>query len=528
MYRNITYNVNKDKGWIGEITLTTWDDKGEPMDYTIEHQSYLYYQDTKGKAKSWFGDDIKIKRFKSVIDRHKWLKENTLVNVFECLSPVNEFLINTFTGTNENIDKFMQHPLHTAIVDIEIAIEDIFPEPSEARFPVNLITLYDNFTKSYTIWSLSDFKWEEDGDKVERKIFNSESALLRDFILTFIDGKYDILSGWNSFQFDMPYIINRASQLIDADIVNRLSSTNVIKPKTFMFRTDGRYYSGYALSGLSQIDYMLIYKKYTKMLGAEKQSYKLENVCQDELGYGKTDYKGNFKQLYQNDFDLFVKYNKQDVKLLVDLEEKLQYLKLTRMLCNYSLLEYEGIYYTLGIVVNNLVQFGRKVGTHIPYRRKDKEVEHKKFTGAFVFPTHVGKYDKGIASFDVQSLYPNTMISLNISPEKKVGKIVQGYGDRKIIKLKNGVTKELSEEQYNNLFENKPYSLASNGVIFETKTQGILPAFLESFFNKRLEIKKELKDLQHLSKSKPTKKNKAYMSELHARQQVIKIILTSV
>ena len=74
MYRNVTYNVNKDRGWIGEITLTTWDNKGKPIDYTIEHQSYLYYQDIKGKAKSWFGDDIKIKRFKSVIDRYKWLR----------------------------------------------------------------------------------------------------------------------------------------------------------------------------------------------------------------------------------------------------------------------------------------------------------------------------------------------------------------------------------------------------------------------------------------------------------------------
>ena len=342
------------------------------------------------------------------------------------------------------------------------------------------------------------FRSEDDGDKIDKRVFKSEAMLLKDFINTFIDNDYDWVIGWNSFAFDMPYIVNRASQIMDVEIVNRLSTSNKIKPKTFNFRSDGRYYSGYRIDGISQIDYMLIYKKYSKMIGAEKPSYKLENVCQEELGYGKVNYKGNFKQLYKNDFDLFVKYNKQDVKLLVDLDEKLQYLNLTRLICNYSLLEYESIYHTLGIVVNNLVQFGRKIGLHIPYRRKDENVEHTSYEGAFVFSTHEGKYDKGVASFDVQSLYPNTMIALNISPEKKVGKVLQGYGDRKIIKLKNNTVKELTDDQFNKLFSERPYSLASNGVIFETKTQGILPAFLESFFNKRLEMKKEIKETYKL------------------------------
>ena len=526
MYRNISYNINKENGWVGEVTLSTWDEDGQRIKYTIDHQSYLYYKDFKGTAKSWFGDDIKLKHFKSVIDRNKWLKTND-VPIFESLTPVNEFIINNFVGNNNDIDEFTKFPLHIAFFDIEIAVEGEFPEPSEAKYPVNLITLYDNFTHKYHIWSLEKIDWEDDGDDVEIKVFKEETNLLRDFINTVVDRDFDVISGWNSFAFDMPYIINRGSQLLDASIINTLSETKKIKSKTINFRPDGRYYNGYKIDGISQLDYMLIYKKYSKMLGAEKSSYKLENICQEELGKGKVEYDGNLRQLYKEDFNLFVKYNKQDVKLLVELEEKLEYLALTRLLCNYSLIEYEDIYQTLPVIVNNLIQFGRKLKLHIPSRRYGEEVEDVKFEGAFVFPTVVGRYDNGIASFDVKSLYPNTMITCNISPEKKVGKVLDGYNGKKIIRLKTGVTKEVSEEQFNKLFREKDYCLTKNGIIFECKTQGILPAFLEFFFNKRIELQQRAKEIQDLPKSKLTKKIKKEFQQCKSSQQVFKIILNS-
>ncbi|MBW3020713.1 hypothetical protein KY334_05430 [Candidatus Woesearchaeota archaeon] len=528
MYRNVSYNVNTNDSWTGEITISTWDENGKRIQYTTTHQSYLYHADNRGQAKSWFGDPIKLKRFDSVPARYRWLKDNPNIPVFECLSPVNEFLINNFLGQNQDIEEFTKYPLRIGYFDIEVAVENEFPAPSEAKYPINLITLYDNFEEKYYIWSLEKIDWEDDGDEVEIRTFKSETNLITDFIKTLVKMDFDILTGWNTFAFDMPYIINRATQLIDVDLVNKLSPIGKIKAKTFQFRPDGNFYNGYKIEGLSQIDYMLIYKKYTIMTEGKKPSYSLENVCQDELGHGKIEFDGNFRQLYKSNFNLFAKYNKKDVKLIVELERHRQFLQLTRLLCNYSLLEYEGIYHALGTVVNNLVQYSRKVKTHIPYRRTDESVEKGSYQGAFVYPTKMGRYDKGIASFDVQSLYPNTMIALNVSPEKKVGKILDGYGDKKILRLVNGATREITNEQLKKLLVEKDYTLSANNVLFECKTQGILPSFLEEFFKKRVELKRKMKKLESLPEEEKTKEIKQQIERLDTQQVVFKIILNSV
>ena len=126
--------------------------------------------------------------------------------------------------------------------------------------------------------------------------------------------------------------------------------------------------------------------------------------------------------LSDKDWNKFIDYNIQDVNLLVRLEEKLQYLGLIRMLAYVGCVTFDAAMGALSVINGAFCTQARHKQQIIPTFIRGEDTG--KNPGAYVSEPQQG-FQNYILSFDANSLYPNVMISLNMSPETKVGKILE-------------------------------------------------------------------------------------------------------
>lgn len=498
MYRNCCYRINKEDGsWKGEIVLFTWDKDGNPIQEIIPHQSHLYIEDAGGKSKSMFGTKLKKMFFKSVIDRKKWIENNSQVRIFESLSPVREFLLSRFAGQQENPD-FQKYPLRTFFFDIEIQVEEEFPKPQEAKYPINVMTFYDSLSQKYFVWLYTkETKIKEhfaNKPEINLFIFNSEYEMYKDFLNWFQNNKPDVMTGWNIESFDIPYIINRLKKFFSDEDINKISPVNQVRLHMRQQRGENNAISSYKIEGISILDYYLLYKY--KFSSGSKQSFKLEDIGQQELGYGKIQYEGTIKDFYKNNFIKFVEYNIKDVSLCVDLDKKLRFLDLTRNICNIGLCEYEAIFKSSPYIVGALILEAKTNDTIlISDSGNTNVIEESEFEGAYVFDPKIGIYRNGVVSLDVSSLYPSIMMCLNISPETKLGKIIDKVEDTITIRLENGSIKNINNTTFDEF--KKKVTLSSNGILYINPSikKGIIPRFLEKLYTKRKKARAHVKNL---------------------------------
>lgn len=532
MYRNITYTFQPNEP--GEITLFTWDSRGKPITIKKEHRSHLYIADAKGSDISIFGDTLMKHEFINASARRKFLDNQVGKKIYDCLPATREFLLQEFEGKNEKLD-FNKYPLRVQVFDIEVSVESEFPEPSLAKYPINLITVYDNHLNEYHTFYYGD-KYDQNDkfflpvgkddvqDETVKIVFHqslSEEKLLQNFMDWFKANFPDVLTDWNGVSFDIPYLVNRIYNVFcvtedDKKNINQyLSPVGKVYPTKMKLRFGGDTVEQvtYKLEGITHLDYLLLYRD---KFGTQdkKPSYNLGSIGEDELGYGKMDYEGSIKDFYKRDFKSFVKYNIQDVYVLVKLDEKKKYIDQTRTLCTMSLVELENVYTSSSIIMGALIQTAHKNGLRMMTDNGvDKEnIINEKFEGAYVYPTKVGVYRKGLAFYDVNSLYPNVMITLNISPETKMGKIVSEEDGKTTVRFINGKIVEFNKDNIHKLYEKCTRS--TSGILYckHSKKYGIIPQMLKDYYQKRkdiqaqmrkleernIEIEKELKELENV------------------------------
>lgn len=492
MYRNISYKINKEDNWQGKIHFFTWDKDGNPITQVYPHNSHLYFEDSRGKYESIFGTKLKKKEFKNVIERKKFIEKHPYLKYYHCLNPSREFLFNTFKDyENNDFDNF---PLKVHFIDIEIRIEDEFPDPYEVKYPINLITIYDNSIEKYFTWALPEDKKKDyilDRKDCVLKTFKSEKDLLMDFLNWFEQNYPDIISGWNSMFFDIPYIINRLKKLLPFE-VERISPVRNFYKTIKMQKS--RKMQTYCIDGISHLDYLFLYRD--KFTYEKKFSYTLNNVCEDELdGFKKIEYEGSIKNFYKKDFLKFIKYNIRDVELLKKLDNLRNLIYQARKMCNLGLVEYESIYSSIPYIYNAICideykRTKRLYPSNVGIKNSDEVVGYG-YEGAFVKKPMVGKFSRGVTSIDLNSLYPNICIALNLSPETYFGKITSKDGDNVIIKLNNGDSKIFNKKQLNYLLKTK-CTLSSNKVLYYKHNikKGSIPQFLERMYKQRKKIKK--------------------------------------
>ena len=512
-YRNAIYN-----GRENTVTLFTWDEDGNRIRYETTVEPYLYIEGN-GNYESIFGTKLIKKKFNNQYGRYKFLKDSGIKRVFENIPLPQQFLVDTYWKTNEELE-FNKHPIKTMFIDIETYSPDTFPDIINANHTVNVITIYDSLSDKFITWGLKEYNNTQ--DDVTYVKCEDEKDLFKAFIQHLELDYPDILSGWNSEFFDIPYIVNRCRRILGDEWVDRLSPTGNVYSRTIRGQFGQEQVKWY-IEGISLIDYLDVYKKFTQGL---RESYKLDAIGEAELGQNKVEFGNmNLATLSDDDWQTFVDYNIQDVRLLKHLEVKLKYIELIRMLAYTGLTTFEAAMGALSVINGATAIRGRRRNQviHTFIRNEDTG----KNPGAYVGEPLNG-FQENIVSFDANSLYPNVMISLNISPETKVGRIEEKTEKDVTIRHVNGKTFTLPMNNFIKFVNDEEIAISRANVLFTQKRKGVMPEILDEYYSKRVEIKKELTALKRSYSKNKNKATKVKIDQLDSKQLCIKIFINSI
>lgn len=520
-YRNVVYDPRNEL-----IRLFTWDSAGNRIAIDSTYHPYIYVE-SKGSndATSIFNTALKKKSFKNQFEKSKYIKELGMTRIFENLSPAQQFLLDGFWKDNET-PEFSQFPIKIYYLDIETYSPDEFPVPEEAKHPVNVITIYDSLSRKFITWGIKPYKSIAKDQifyfcKTEKEMF--------DKFLTFLQNDYpDVLLGWNSILFDLPYIINRIKVLFGEEEVNRLSPVGRVYFKTLK-GTFGKQNIRWFIDGMSCLDYLDIYKRFCLVL---RENYKLNSIAKIELDEEKIDYgETNLSSLADENWEKFIEYNVQDVRLLVKMEEKLQYFELLRSLSYFGLTTFEAAMGSMSVIIGACAVRARHRNKKIPtfIRGEDDGSQNE---GAYVSDPQRG-FQKNVVTFDANSLYPSVMITLNLSPETKMGVIEKQTKEIVTIRDVSGKTVDLTIPKFAQLVKQEKLALSKAKVLFSQKTKGIIPEMVDHYYKLRVQIRRELSKVKRqittLEKGTTEYKTlKNQQSLLNIRQHTIKIFINSV
>lgn len=356
-----------------------------------------------------------------------------------------------------------------------------FPHPDKAAEEILMISMYNHHTGRMVMWSLLDA--DEDNPiftefpDIEFLYFDNEKTMLKDFIVFFTQTRIDVLSGWNSESFDLPYIVNRIKNVLGDGIVKLLSPWGVVKPR--QVKTDNMdIVNTYDILGVTHLDYLHLYKKFNP---GSKESFKLDYIAEIELGQKKVEMPcATFKEFYLLHPNTFIHYNGRDTVLLHSLEKKLLQVRLAMQMAFIAKCQFGDVLSAMrlweSIIYNYFLDDGVVEELGKVHKGKDKIV------GAYVHEPVPGQYD-WIVTKDASALYPSMIMQHNISPETIVGMIATSIEDivsGNIPEVKSGTC------------------LSANGLITTNAVEGFIPHLLNKMGrlrreakNKMLEYKKE-------------------------------------
>lgn len=482
-YRNIYYNSRAKK-----MTLFTWDKDGNPIREEYDYKPWLYVGTTGSKdAVSMFNTPLKKITFNTDFERRKYVADSGITKFFDNLPCIQQFLVEKFWNVNET-PEFSQIPLKVAFIDIEVYSPGEFPEPREAKAPINAITLYDTYTKIYNIWGTKPYTVKQ--SNMVYHYFADEKEMMKDFIQFFELADIDVFSGFNSESFDIPYIMNRINNILDSDWAKRMSPVGEVYSSDYVNRF-GALTQKWKLQGISCIDYLEIYRK---LIAKELPSFKLNYIAELELGEHKLEYEqSNLFDLADKDWERFIDYNIQDVVLLVKLDQKLKYLHILRLLAYAGLTDMESAMGTTAVTLGGMaIRCKYRDKKLMTFKREGKGT----YAGAFVIDPIKG-FHSAIASFDANSLYPNTCITCNISPETKLGYIISD-DNSDIVEFQNvsGKLYKIDKEKFYKLCKQEKMAVAANKIVYNQKIKGVLPEYMDYYYQARVKVKKVIKDLK--------------------------------
>jgi DNA polymerase elongation subunit (family B) len=494
-------------------------------DYPARYQ--FYYPDQKGKFKSILGENltkVSAKSFKEftkeqrIHSGHK-LYESDINPIFRCLE--------------ENYLGRDAPKLNVAFFDIEV---DFDPErgyaaPDDAFMPITAIAVHLQWMDTLVCLAvppkglkMSDAE-EQVKDFPNTVLFDNEADLLETFLDLIQDA--DVLSGWNSEGFDIPYTVNRVTKVLSKEDTRRFCLWDQL-PKKREYEKYGKTAITYDLVGRVHLDSLELYRKYTY---EERHTYRLDAIGEMEVGESKTVYEGTLDQLYNNDFRKFIEYNRQDCALLNKLDKKLKFLDLANSIAHENTVLLQTTMGAVAVTEQAIINEAHHLGMIVPSRIRKDDVGDTQAAGAYVAYPKKGIHE-WIGSMDLNSLYPSVIRALNMGPETIIGQLRQDYTKEEIetkmakgasfagawegkfganeyefvmnkdraneiiVDWENGQSEIMSGAQiYELIYEsNKPWMLSANGTIFTYEYEGVIPGLLKRWYAERKEMQAKLKD----------------------------------
>ena len=374
-----------------------------------------------------------------------------------------------------------QTKINIAIIDIEVGSENGFPDPYKANEPITAIAV-KTVGGNMKVYGCGDFNNQR--DDVAYFKCRDECDLCKRFLEDWQLNTPDIITGWNTRFFDIPYLINRFTKILGESEMKTLSPWGYINERKMVVR--GREMIEYDIYGISSLDYIELYRWYAPG-GKSQDSYRLDNIAQVELGEGKISYDEfeNLHQLYRLNYQKFIEYNIKDVELILKLEDKLKLIELALTLAYDTKSNFNDVFAQTrmwdAIIYNYLFE------RNIVVPPNETSVKDGAFEGAYVKDPQIGVHDY-VASFDLNSLYSHLMIQYNISPETIVE--VRDYDANMREIVSNGVSVDKLLIKSVNLSNLSGVTITPNGQFFRTDKQGFLPKMLEEMYEDRKKFKK--------------------------------------
>ena len=510
----------------------------------------FYYDDPRGKFRSIYGGPVSRfssrnnKEFRREMAAHKGVQlyEADINPVFRCLE--------------ENYKGQDAPRLHTAFFDIEVDFdaERGFSRPDDPFNPITAISIYlDWLDQLVTLVVPPRHMTDETAAEISAEfpntyVFRDEGELLKTF-LDLIDDA-DVLSGWNSEGYDIPYTVMRTTRVLSKDDTRRFCLWDQF-PKQRTFERFGAENITFDLVGRIHLDYMQLYRKYTY---EERHSYSLDAILEYEGLEGKTKFEGTLDQLYNQNWRRFIEYNRQDVNGLRELDRKLRFLDLANTLAHENTVLLPTTMGAVAVTEQAIINEAHERGMVVPTRNQRLTDDDTQAAGAYVAYPKKGMHD-WIGSIDINSLYPSAIRALNMGPETIVGQLRPIMTDRLIRdKMNQGESFAAAWEglfgslEYTAVMEqqrgteitidwasgeesihsaaeiwrmifdsNQPWILSANGTIFTYEVEAVIPGLLKRWYAERKDMQRKLREVT-------TREEEEYWDK---RQLVKKINLNS-
>ena len=355
-------------------------------------------------------------------------------------------------------------------VDIECTAENGFPDVENPTEELLAITVKNQSNKQIITWGTGEFKTDR-SDVTYIKCKN-EKSLIMEFMKFWIKNYPDVITGWNTKFFDIPYLFNRIRNLVDEKVLKRFSPWNLVERETIVVR--GRPQTYYAIFGISMLDYLDLYQKF---IPTRQESYKLDYIGKVELGLQKDENPyDTFRDWYTKDYQSFIDYNIKDVEIVDGLEDKLKLIELVLTMAYEAKVNYTDVFSQVRMWDMLIYNYLKKDNIIIP--PKEDNIKEDKYDGAYVKDPITGMHN-WIVSFDINSLYPHLIMQYNISPEKIIGVKPSGISVDRLLNHATPLTHLKTEGA----------CITPNGAMFKTDSPGFLPRLMESMYNDRVKFK---------------------------------------
>ncbi len=424
------------------------------------------------RYKTLAGESVEAIQPGSVRDCREFIKKYDGVENFKIYG--NERFIYQYISDTYSQDeiKFDTSKIKITTLDIEVKSENGFPDVESAAEEILLISIQDYNTKEIITWGLGPFNNKQ--KNITYKAFKTEYELLNDFINWWMieSNTPEVITGWNSKLYDIPYMCRRIERILGEKLLKRMSPWGLVTEDRTVIM--GREHISYDIGGVSQLDYLDLYKKFTYKA---QESYRLDYIASVELGQKKLDHSefDTFKDFYTNGWQKFVEYNIIDVELVDRLEDKMKLIELALTMAYDAKVNYEDVFYQVRMWDTIIYNYLKRRNIVIPPKeRSDKDA---KYAGAYVKEPIPGKYD-WVVSFDLNSLYPHLIMQYNISPETL----------RETRHSSASVERLLNQD----IDIDGEYAVCANGAQYRKDVRGFLPELMEKIYKDRTIYKKKM------------------------------------
>tara|TARA_R110001592_G_scaffold52601_6_gene161021 strand:- start:1593 stop:4106 length:2514 start_codon:yes stop_codon:yes gene_type:complete len=491
--------------WGNQILVREYKN-GERLNHKVKYSPTLYVPVQKEtKFKSLDGRPVTPMKFDTIKEAKEFISQYQ--NQSHLVHGLDRYAYTYVSDAYPNEVDWDMEKLLIATIDIETQCENGFPDPTLAEEEMLSITIKNHTTKNIVVWGIGEFKNER--EDVTYINCSNENELLAEFMNFWVKHYPDVITGWNTTFFDIPYLVNRITKVLGEDRAKEMSPWGIVNSRKVF--NHGRDQQVYDVMGVANLDYLELYRKFTY---SNQESYRLDHIAFVELGEAKNKNPyDTFRDWYTKDYQSFVEYNIVDVELVDRLEDKMKLIELLLTMAYDAKVNYEDIFGTVkywDIMIHNYL---KKKNIVVPSKTRS-ENKSEKFEGAYVKDPQVGQH-KWVLSFDLNSLYPHLIMQYNLSPETLV--------QRDYIK---GLTVDrmLSQEK---LDIPDGACITPNGALFRKDIKGFLPEMMETIYNDRTIYKKKMLQAKQDYENTGDPKYKKYISRYNNKQMAQKISLNS-